>query len=364
MAAAAGQLAHLLTMAARVALIGYGLAGEAFHAPLIDSVDGLELAAVVTRDGQRRGRARAEYPSAEMFDGADDIWRRADEFELVVVAAPNRAHVPLTLAALEAGLPVVLDKPMAGGAEEGVRLVKAAREAGLMLTVFQNRRWDGDLLTAKNLIAAGELGEVHRFEARFERWRPELREGWRERGDPGEAGGLLFDLGSHLVDQALHLFGPVATVYAELDARRPGSQVDDDVFLALTHRAGVRSHLWSGYLAAQSGPRLRLLGDRAAYVKHGVDVQEAALRSHGRPGRPGWGEDPEEAWGLLGSDEERRPVRTEPGSYERFYDGVAAALLEGAPPPVDPEDSVAGLRVLDAARQSARERRVVELASD
>src|SRR3954452_15006244 len=194
-----------------------------------------------------------------------------------------------------------------------------------MLTVFQNRRWDGDFLTAQRLIAAGDLGRVMRFESRFERWRPELTEGWRESGDPEEAGGVLFDLGAHLIDQALQLLGPIESIYAELDARRPGAQVDDDAFVALRHISGARSHLWMSAVAADLGPRLRLLGDRAAYVKRGLDVQEAGLRAGGRPDEPGWGEEPESDWGIVGAGEDWTPVRTEAGAYVRFYEGVEQA---------------------------------------
>jgi predicted dehydrogenase len=258
--------------------------------------------------------------------------------------------VPLASAALDAGLDVVVDKPLAPTAAEARALVHAAKAAGRMLTVFHNRRWDGDFLTARKLIERGRLGRVLRFESRFERWRPEIKQGWRELGDPAEGGGVLNDLGSHLVDQALQLFGPVREVYGELDARRAGAQVDDDAFVALEHESGVRSHLWMSAVAADLGPRLRVLGDRAAYVKRGLDPQEDALRAGGDPRAPGWGEEPEPAWGVLGAGDEFEPVRTEPGAYVRFYEGVARALCEGAPPPVDPEDAVAVLELLDAAR--------------
>jgi len=278
-----------------------------------------------------------------------------------VVAAPNRAHAPLARAAIKAGLAVVVDKPLAANAAEGRELAREARERGVMLTVFQNRRWDGDFLTVQRLLTDQALGRVLRFESRFERWQPELSGGWRELATPEEAGGLLFDLGSHLVDQALALFGPARQVYAELDARRPGAQVDDDSFVPLTHDAGVRSHLWMSAVSAQFGPRLRVLGDRAAYVKYGLDVQEESLSEGLKPGEPGWGEEPEERWGLLGVGENVQRVRTEPGAYQRFYEGVAAALREGAPPPVDPTEAVTALEALDAARVSAREARVVEI---
>jgi predicted dehydrogenase len=347
--------------AARVALIGYGLAGAAFHAPFVELVDGLELAAIVTRDPERRAAASAAHPGAALLDTPADVFERPEAFDLVVVAAPNRFHVPLARDALEAGLAVVVDKPLAPTADDARELVEEARARGLLLTVFHNRRWDGDVLTVRRLMDEGALGTVLRFESRFERWRPAVGAGWRERDDPEEAGGVLYDLGTHLVDQALHLFGPAASVYAELDARRPGARVPDDAFLALTHASGVRSHLWASAVTAQLGPRLRVLGDRAGYVKLGLDVQEAPLRAGARPGSPGWGEDAPEDYGLLGVDGDVRPVPTERGDYARFYVGVAGALRDGRPPPVDPAEAVAGLEVLDAARRSAAEGRTIAL---
>ena len=350
--------------AIRVALVGYGLAGASFHAPLIAATPDLRLAAVVTTDAARGARARAEHPGVAVVERADALWSRTPEVDLVVVASPNRTHVPLALAALAAGLPVVVDKPLAATAAEARAVVDEARRRGLLLTVFQNRRWDGDFLTLRRLLADGALGEVRRFESRFERWRPALRGGWREQGTPEEAGGLLYDLGSHLVDQALQLFGPARQVYAELDRRRAGAEVDDDAFVALTHAAGVRSHLFMSAVAPQLGPRLRVLGSRAGYTKHGLDVQEEALRGGGRPDAGRWGEEPPEAWGELGAGEERQRVPTEAGAYQRFYAGVAAALRTGAPPPVDPADAVAVLEVIEAAQRSAARGRVEGVGGD
>jgi predicted dehydrogenase len=299
-------------------------------------------------------QARREHPDARVLGSADELWQLAGEHELAVVATPNRTHVPLASAALDAGLPVVVDKPLAPSAEEGRRLVAHAAERGLLLTVFQNRRWDGDFLTLRRLIEEGKLGEVWRYESRFERWRPQLSAGaWRELGDPEEAGGVLFDLGSHLVDQALVLFGPVTGVYAEVDRRRPGAQVDDDVFVALSHQSGVRSHLWASQTAAQPGPRMRVLGSSAAYVKWGLDVQEDALRGGGRPGGADWGREQPAQWGVLGAGEQTEPVETERGDYAAFYAGVAAALRDGAPPPVDAAEAVAVLELLERARALA-----------
>jgi scyllo-inositol 2-dehydrogenase (NADP+) len=240
-------------------------------------------------------------------------------------------------------------------------LIDAAKKRGVLLSVFQNRRWDGDFLTVRRLIADGALGTVYRFESRFERWRPEPRRTWREDGAPSEAGGLLYDLGSHLIDQALVLFGPATMVYAELERRRTGVVVDDDSFVALTHASGVRSHLWMSSVTAEAAPRMRVVGSRAAYTKYGLDVQEAALRAGTRPG-PGWGEEMPEHWGRLGTGEESHPVATEAGNYPEFYRLLERALRQGGTPPVVPEDAVQSLEVIDAARTSAAERRAIPMA--
>jgi predicted dehydrogenase len=334
----------------RVALIGYGLGGSAFHAPLIACTPRMRLATIVTRDPERRSQAAREHPQANIVDSVQAVWDGAQDHDLVVVTTSNNSHVSLALEALAAGLPVVVDKPFAAHAAEARQVIDEAQRQNLMLTVYHNRRWDSEVLTVKRLLAEQAFGDVLRFESRLERWRPEPKGGWRERGAPEFAGGLLYDLGTHLIDQALHLFGPVTHVYAELDRRRPGMQVDDDVFLALTHASGVRSHLSATSLSAQPIARMRVLGSRAAYLKVHGDVQEAALRAGGRPDQPGWGEEPPERWGLLGVGDAAAPVRSEPGAYQQFYAGVVAALRDGAPPPVDPEDAVAGLEIIELAR--------------
>ncbi|GAA3440819.1 Gfo/Idh/MocA family oxidoreductase [Planomonospora venezuelensis] len=341
----------------RVGLIGYGVAGAFFHAPLIAATPGLRLSSVVTRDAGRAAEVSARYGARPVADAAE----LHGSVDLVVVASPNRTHVPLAEAALRAGLPVVVDKPLAATAKEAGALAELARERDLMLTVFQNRRWDGDFLTIRRLVDSGGLGAVNRLESRFERWRPVPKGGWRELGGAAEVGGLLYDLGSHLVDQALRLLGPAVSVYAESDVRRDGVVSDDDTFIALTHAGGARSHLWVSAVTPQLGPRFRVLGSRAAYVKHGLDVQEDRLRAGLTPDSPGFGDDPEERWGVLGTDADGRRIRTEPGDYLAFYRAVAAALREGAPPPVGVEEVVEALTVLEAARRSAAEGSAVSL---
>ncbi|HXX90855.1 MAG TPA: Gfo/Idh/MocA family oxidoreductase [Acidimicrobiales bacterium] len=343
----------------RVALVGYGLAGRWFHRPLIAATAGLELTTVVTGDPERQAQARLDVPGARVLDAPDRLWALADEHELAVIATPTASHVALASRAIAEGLPVVVEKPLAPGASEAQALVEAATAAGLALIPFHNRRWDSDHLTLRSLLARGALGDVMRYESRFERWRPDARpESWRETLPPQEGGGVLSDLGIHLVDQARDLFGPVRALYAEVEARRGGA--DDDVFLALEHRSGVRSHLWAGALSAAPGPRLRVLGSRAAYVHPGLDGQEAALRAGAGPADPGFGEEPPARWGRLHhGDEAGEVVPGERGRWSDFYPGVLAAVRDGHAPPVRAQEAVAALAVLDAARRSAAEVTVV-----
>jgi scyllo-inositol 2-dehydrogenase (NADP+) len=347
------------TSSLRVGLIGYGLAGAVFHAPLVATTPGLELAAVVTGDPERQDQVRREHPGARVLDDVEKLWTAG--LDLVVVASPNRTHVAQATAALEAGLAVVVDKPLAATAAEGQALAALAEQRGLVLSVFQNRRWDSDFLTVSELVRTGKLGEVQRFESRFERWRPQLKGGWRELADPAEAGGLLYDLGSHLVDQALTLFGPVTEVYAELDCRRTGAQADDDAFVALRHANGTRSHLWMSAVAGSLGPRFRVLGSKSAYVVDGLDGQEQALREGRTPADADWGAVDPADYGLLGAGNAAAPYPTVPGAYHRYYAGVAAAVRGRAPVPVEARDAVAALTVLEAARTSATEQRTVAL---
>jgi predicted dehydrogenase len=352
-------------------------------------VPGLTLASVVTSNPERAKQARGAHPAVEVLADAGELFGRADSHDLVVVAAPNREHLPLGLAAVNAGLHLVVDKPLAASVADAQRLADAVASSGVVASVFHNRRWDGDFLTLRRLVSEGSLGELVRLESRFERWRPEVETSrWREHGAPEDAGGLLFDLGPHLIDQALELLGPARSVYAQVRRLRPGAQVDDDVFLALDHSSGVRSELWATMLAAQQGPRLRALGSRAAYVKWGLDVQEQALRAGARPGNPGFGHEPPEAWGLLGAEDDAKPVETEPGRYVEFYERMERAIrtrmggarvpepppgpleagesppvrLEGGDaPPVPLEAGIATLRVIEAARVSAAQGVVVPL---
>lgn len=347
------------TAAIATGIIGYGLAGSVFHAPLIAATAGLELSVIVTSDPVRADQARALYPGVRIAATVEQLWQDAPD--LVVIATPNTSHGPLATEAISRRVAVVVDKPLAISSREAAELVGLAEFSQVPLTIFQNRRWDGDFLTVAGLVESGELGKIARFESRFERWRPQPSGGWRENVSPAEGGGLLFDLGAHVIDQALQLFGPVRDVYAEVDQTRPTATTDDDVFVALTHQSGTRSHLFMSAVAADLGPRFRVLGTKAGYRVAGLDVQEAALRAGQLPG-PGWGAVPHAHWGVISGSESPRPVPTVPGDYPAFYRQLAAALRGNADVPVNPNDAVTTLRIIESARESANTRSVINFS--
>lgn len=353
MTADAGGVAPAASDPIRVAIIGFGVAGRLFHAPFLAADPAFRIDAIVTSNPERAAEARGEHPQTRILPDADALWAQAGGIDLVVVASPSGTHAELAERALRAGCHVVVDKPFVADAAQGEALITLAAERGRVLSVFQNRRWDGDFLTLRGLLDAGRLGEVRRFESRFEWWQPAAKGGWKSTATVADAGGILFDLGPHLIDQALRLFGPVREVYAEIDRRRDGVAADDDVFLALEHESGVRSHLCMSAVAPTPGPRFRVLGSQAAYTSWGLDGQEPALRDGARPGEPGFGETPEEGWGVVaaGGDVERVP--TVRGDYGRFARGIAESILTGAPPPVDPADAVEALRLIARARSAA-----------
>ncbi|MDE3230513.1 MAG: oxidoreductase, partial [Chloroflexota bacterium] len=231
---------------------------------------------------------------------------------------------------------------------------------------FQNRRWDNDFLTLRRLLAGGALGHISRFESRFERFRPELKaNAWRENDAPGLAGGLLFDLGAHLIDQALQLFGPPETIYAEQARRRPGARVDDDSFVALQFAGGEVAHLWMSVIPRIFGPRMRVVGALGVYEKRGLDPQEPQLAAGLRPGDVGYGVEPRELWGTMATQisglTDEGVVESLPGRYQDFYAGMRDALREGKPVPVAPADALLVIRVIEAARASAQRGEVMRL---
>ena len=334
----------------RVGLVGYGSAGRGIHAPLLQEA-GLEIRLVASSDPGRRRQLAEEVQGAEAVDSVRDLLARADDVDVVVLASPSGVHVEQALAAVDARLPVVVDKPLATDAAGAREVVEYAERAGVPLTVFQNRRWDAEQLTLRGLLDEGRLGDVVRFERRWERWRPQPKDRWRENAPAAEGGGILLDLQSHLVDSAVQLFGPVRRVYAEVAAWT--TPAEDAAFLAVEHAGGVRSHLGALSLAGAPGPRTRVLGRSAAYVVTTFEGEATAF--------PDLGDADERSCGWLVAGEDRRPVPRAPGGHADFYRAVAAAVRGGGPMPVDPRDAVHVLEVIDAARRSAAEHAVVEL---
>jgi scyllo-inositol 2-dehydrogenase (NADP+) len=338
----------------RTGIIGFGLSGRVFHGPFVGTNPAFSLDLIATADAGRQADARERHPRAEIVDTPAELLARANELDLVILASPAHVHLEQGIAALEAGCAVVIDKPFAASVAEAEQLIETAERVGRPLAVFQNRRWDSDFLTVKRLLAEGRLGEVHRFESTFERFSAGIRDRWQDTTTIDQGAGISFDLGSHLIDQALNLFGPATVDYAELTIVRPGGVSDDEAFISLLHDSGVRSHISLSRAAAQSGPRFRVLGSEAAYVVHGLDGQEPALKLGALPTDDGFGIEPGNAWGLLGIDGSDVPlerVQSERGNYPAFYAGVADSIQNGSPLPVDPRESLETLRIIARAHQ-------------
>jgi scyllo-inositol 2-dehydrogenase (NADP+) len=342
-----------------VGLIGYGLGGSAFHAPLVQAEPGLRLHAVVT---SRAAQVERELPGVRVVASAGELLEDP-AVELVVVAAPNAVHHELAAAALRAGRHVVVDKPFALTTAAADELIGLAAAEGRLLSVFQNRRWDGDFLTVRRCLEAGLVGAASSFVSRYDRFRPVPKGGWKEAAVPGS--GVLYDLGPHLIDQALVLFGLPGTVSADLGVQRPGVEAVDWVHLVLGY-GRLRVLLHAGMLVRDPGPRFELHGDRGSFVKGGLDGQEEALRAGGRPGDPGWGSEPPERHGTLTGEvaglELRGRLATVPGAYQSFYAAMAAAIAGDGPVPVAAAEARDTIMVIEHALQSSREGRVVRVA--
>jgi predicted dehydrogenase len=346
----------------RWALAGYGPGGRTFHAPLIRSAAGMDLVAVLTGSPERQEQARADSPATVIVPALADL--PALGVAGVTITTPNTTHAPLAHEALDLGLHVVVDKPFALSGAEAADLVAHAERVGRTVVPYQNRRWDSDLLTIRRLLDEGALGRVHRFTSRFDRFRP-VKSGWHG-ATVAEGGGVLLDLGPHLVDQATHLFGPVVAVHADLQTVRTGAGAEDQVELHLTHESGVRCTLAAGLASAAPGPRFQVNGDRAGFVIDGFDIQEQQLKAGHSPASlaDGWGVEPESAWGRLYYGDAVGPVPSERGAWDSYYPAVARAVQGLDDPPVAARDAIATARVLDAARESAAERTVVLLRPD
>jgi predicted dehydrogenase len=340
-----------------VAVIGYGLAGKVFHAPLVSSVEGLRLHAVVSSSP---AKVRQDYPNVTVLPSLEEAIA-SPEIDLIVIATPNTTHFDFTRRALEAGKHVVVDKPFTLTVADAEALAALARRQGRVLSVFQSRRWDADFLTLRRVLASGELGEIVHVESHYDRYRPVVQARWKEQDGPGS--GIWFDLGAHLADQALQLFGPPETVFADLAMQRTGAQAVD-YFHVLLRYPRLRVILHGSNLVAEPTRRFDVHGTAASYVKAGMDVQEGQVRRGIRPGDAGWGVDPEPGTIAAWSDGElqTRTVPNEVGRYPDFYRGVRDAIAGSAANPVSAEDGVAVMRILEAGIRSSAGRTEIAFA--
>ena len=341
-------------------IVGYGYATKTFHAPLVQAAAGLRLAAVVTSGP---AKLHADWPDIEAIAEPAALFARGD-IELVVIATANDSHYALARQALEAGKHVVVDKPFTVTLAEARALEALANERGRVLSVFHNRRWDGDFLTLRREFAAGALGRVVHFESHFDRYRPEVRDRWRERHGPGA--GLWFDLGAHLVDQALQLFGAPEAIWLDTARQREGAAVDD-WFHAVLRYGALRVVLHAGMVAAHLGPRFLVHGLAGSLVVHGLDPQEDALRAGARPGGPGWGVDArafERTTVAAGDLRETQALRGEAGDYPAYYAALAAAIRGEGANPVPAAEAIAVMTLLELGLQSAAARRELAVPAE
>ena len=330
----------------RVGIAGYGLAGRSFHAPLLKGC-GFEVAAVLTGNSTRARQAKEDFPLIKVVENFNDLLAR--ELDLVVIATANSSHAEYALAAINAGIPVVVEKPMGRTVAETERILDAGEEAGVPVTAFYNRRWDSDMLTLKKVASNGLIGKVFRLDSRFERFRPQLNpSAWRETLTPEEGGGLLLDLQTHLLSTALDAFGPAELTYASV--RKIRGESEDDVVLNLRHTSGVDSYCSVSAISGSTGPRIRVLGTEGALIIEELDPQEALLRAGNFPEGGIW-QVPTASKAYIQRGDQREEIQAVPGNYGHFYLSVAGALEGKNPMPVSPEDILAVATIIDKARE-------------
>jgi predicted dehydrogenase len=336
----------------RIALIGFGYAGRVFHAPLISATPGLALTVVGSR---RTDQVTSAYPGIQVIPDPLGAIRHPD-VDLVVIATPNDSHAPLADAALAAGKHVVVDKPFTLTLAEARALAAKSTEVARVLSVFQNRRWDSDFLAVARELRAGRIGEALEFRSEMSRYRPVVRDRWRERAGPGS--GVWYDLGPHLIDQAMVLFGPPESIQADLQIQRAGGATTDWFHAVLGYRA-TRVILLSSMIAADSPARFLVRGSKGSLIKPRGDVQEDQLMREEKPGASGWGHDPDPLLLVTGKEEPAIRIDAPAGNYPAYYSALRDAILGKGQPPVTPTEAVTLMAVLEAGIRSSGEGRVV-----
>lgn len=339
----------------KVGLAGYGAGGRIYNAPIIAAIDDLTIGKILTRDPQNSLEAARDFPEAEVVREYDKILEDP-EVDLIVITTPNHLHKQFAEEALKAGKHVVVEKPFTPSLAEAEFLKQLAREKKRILSVNHNRRWDSDIKTIKKIIDQQRLGKISEFEAHFDRFRPEIKNSWKElRKNPGS--GILYDLGSHLIDQALWLFGPPKEVFAHLRAQREDSEVVDNFELLLLYPE-LKVTLKAGMLVKEPGPRYQVFGTKGSFIKSGMDVQEESLKNGLKPVAD-WGREPQENWGRISTLEGSGLVESEKGDYREFYRNVAAAIRNQEELQVTPQQAKMVIQIIELAYQSNSEKRII-----
>ncbi len=340
----------------RVGLLGYGMSSKTFHAPLVAATPGLELVAVSSSDATK---VQADWPDVRVADDPLAVIGQAD-VDLIIIPTPNDTHFPLAKAALNAGKHVVVDKPFTVTLSQAYELTALAAAKGLLLSVFHNRRWDSDFLTVKDLLAQGQLGEVRYFESHFDRFRPQVSQRWREQ--QGAGSGIWYDLGPHLIDQALQLFGNPVAINADLAELRNGAQATDYFHVTLIYPQ-LRVVLHGSLLAAAESPRYQIHGTAGSYIKYGIDPQEELLRNGNFPPQADWGTDMRDGDLTLASNDDviRQALPTLAGYYPAYYAAVCDAINGRGENPVKPEEAIQVMELIELGIQSAQQRKTLSL---
>ena len=338
-------------------ILSYGMSGEVFHAPLLSAHPNFRLKSVLQRTSDR---VKAHHPGVQVVRSFNEVLNDA-EVELVIVNTPNETHFDFTAKALEAGKHVIVEKPFTNTVDDARKLIALAKKTKKTLSVFQSRRWDGAFMTLKEIITSGVLGKIVEYEAHYDRFRNCIAPNtWKE--EPGPGSGILYNLGSHMLDQALVLFGKPAFVSARIGTQRPGGRVDDFYDLRLEY-PGLNVIVKSSYLVREPGPLYIVHGLRGSFVKYGLDPQEDALKLHQIPGTPGWGTEPEKFWGKLNTEIDglhyEGKIETLPGNYMGFYQNIYEVIREGKELAVRPEQAMEVIHLIEAAMKSSNERKAI-----
>ncbi|MCL9777471.1 oxidoreductase [Vibrio methylphosphonaticus] len=332
----------------KTAVIGYGFSAKTFHLPFISSMAEFELCAISSSQAES---VKNDWPAVDHYQTADDLLNHSDA-ELVIITAPNDVHFSLAKTALENNKHVIIEKPFVTQVEDGETLVALANKQQRVLSVYHNRRWDGDFLTVKKLIEEGNVGDVKHFESHFDRFRPEVRQRWREQTTNG--GGILFDLGSHLIDQCLDLFGLPDAITAQCLMLREGSS-NVDYFNVTLHYPNHIALLHGDLFSAAPNQRFSLKGTQGSYEKMGLDPQEARLIAGVSPTEPNWTKEAPEHYGNLYRAEAINPVTTEPGNYQHYFEKMAEAIRKNSRPPVEASDAIWTIKLIELAMESSRQ---------